>query len=509
MSSTPTIGICHWDGYETPDKKGELVKGAKIVQDTFGLSTIKIYAGNKYTTTYNDMKSFANIKTLKDLLETAPYKNVLSMGFKTIVIVMYSLNNEMNDDYWRIKGVNDDETVQFSEVSKYLNTTYHDTEFILSNWESDCVINSAPDIFHKKLYADNIVSLINARYETARNYDNVKIALEVNFYYDDIENSITYIIPKVNCDMISYSCYQMLQKPDKLDLTILTIKSFMKPNTELYIGEFGFAIKNHDEYIISEHIKNAINVFTKHNIRLVYYWSLYCNEKLQDGSFNGFGLIDTHGKMTYVKNYLFNNKTYLFIARHGISLANVWKKNKSTEYINTETGLKHNLIDSDLSYDGIQHIKKNGKHFWDTIFSKKSKHVKIYLSPLKRSIRTCLLSMKRVDLSLFKNVNIVITPVVSEYGDSKENKYMSQESFQMYPEYIELSHIVNNINFYLYSEWSSITAGKYDNEFKNYICKNTPNTSIVCITHWGVINRYFKCNLRNFGVDNYVINYET
>ena len=65
------IGICHWDGYQTPTEKCSLERGAQIVKDIFGLPLIKFYAGNKYNKVYNDFNEMKtnNIKTLKNMIE--------------------------------------------------------------------------------------------------------------------------------------------------------------------------------------------------------------------------------------------------------------------------------------------------------------------------------------------------------------------------------------------------------------------------------------------------------
>ena len=136
------IGLCHWDGYETKEKKCSLVKGAEIIKNRFGLSLIKIYAGNKYNDIYNDFSdtnfsdtNSGNIKTLKNLIESGPYKTVLDMNFKTVVMVGFCINKSKDDDYWRVNGIDKCEINQFNELSDYLSNTYQ-IEFIISNWES-------------------------------------------------------------------------------------------------------------------------------------------------------------------------------------------------------------------------------------------------------------------------------------------------------------------------------------------------------------------------------------
>jgi len=504
-SNIVNIGLCHWDGYETPDKKCSLVKGSEIVKNRFGLSLIKIYAGNKYNNVYNDFNEMktSNINTLKNLIESSPYKNVLDMDFKTVVIVGFSINKNKDDDYWRVKGVDKSEIDQFAELSEYLADTYPKTEFIISNWESDCVLDSIKSVVYKKFCADNIVDLINKRVEACKDQSNVKIALEVNMYYEDIDSSISYVLPKVECDMISYSCYQMLYNPTNLYNNITRIKSLMKPNMELYIGEFGYPINNDRKEKVLKCMKDSIEVFVKHRIRLAFYWNLYCNEKRTDGTFNGFGIITPFGKISYVYTELFERKACVLV-RHGISLANVWKHKNNTEYIHKKDAELHNLVDSDLSYQGIKAIREKREEFWEHVFKNNTKNITVYVSPMKRAIRTFYESISSLDKKYFTNINVIITPTISEYGQEVSNKYSSLETIKLFPEIEEIKSIVNDVKFLDYVKWSHIKKGQYDNKINQYIIPKK-NETVVFFCHWGVINHITGVNVKNFGIDSFIV----
>lgn len=311
------IAPCHWDGYENPYTKCSLVVGAKKAyefQKDRAKKAIKIYIGNK-SDVYRDVNdlrplthTIPSIKatTIKNLITTPPYQEVLNMGFNTIVLVAFCLQN--GDDYWRNTGPYQYEYDQFKELALYLGDTYPYIEFILSNWESDCVLEGSSD---KKLVADNLVKLINIRNSAVQDLKkegrsfNVKIALEVNRLYETGESATSYIIPRVKCDMISYSCYQTLfMGGEILDRAIKYIKSKMGAGMELYIGEFGFPLNTY-KGDIARHLKEGIETFFNNNIRLAFYWNLYCNEKNADGSFNGFGLITPEGAYSPIVSKLF------------------------------------------------------------------------------------------------------------------------------------------------------------------------------------------------------------
>lgn len=502
------IGICHWDGYETPTEKCSLERGAEIVKEQFGLPLIKFYAGNKYNKVYNDFNEMKtnNIKTLKNLIESKPYKSVLDMNFKTVVIVGFSINENKDDDYWRIKGVDENEIEQFTELSEYLASSYPNTEFIISNWESDCVIDSIESVVYKKFCADNIVSMINKRAEACKDHTNVKIALEVNRYYEHTDNSISYVLPKVKCDMISYSCYQMLYNPSDLYNNITRIKSLMKPNMELYIGEFGFPTNVDRKEKVLKYLKSSIEVFVKHRIRLAFYWNLYCNEKRVDNTFNGFGIITPFGIISYVYKELFERKSCVLV-RHGISLANVWKHKNNTEYIHKEDAKLYNLVDSDLSYQGIKAIRKKREEFWEQVLKNNTKYITVYISPMKRAIRTFCESISGLDKKYFTDINVIITPTISEYGQEISNKYSSLEEIKLFPEVKKIKSIVKQVKFLDYVEWSHIKKGQYDHKIKEYIIPKK-NETVVFFCHWGVINHITGVNVKNFGIDSFIVDYK-
>lgn len=505
FNNETTISLCHWDGYETLNKKCELYKGAEIIKNKFGLSTIKIYVGNKYKEVYDDCKNLFNIKSVKELLESEPYNKVLKLGFKTIVMVLFTINVN-GDDYWRLKGVNKNEINQMVELSEYLGNNFSDTEFIISNWESDCVLESTENRTHQRLYAENIIDLINKRYETTKQIKNVKIALEVNRYYNNNNtNSISYILPKVNCDMISYSCYQTIYNYRDMDFVINKIKSLMKPNMELYIGEFGYPTP-HTDY--EENVLNSLNynlrIFKKHKIRLAFYWNLYCNEKRGD-KFIGFGIIKPNGDISYVYNKLFISKRPVYLARHGISLSNQWKRETKTDYINKEDSLKHNLYDSELTFEGINLINNSKYNFWKDVINN-SINIKIYLSPLKRSIQTFIESMHDEFKYEYKQMSVIISPILSEYGTSYENYYMSINALEIFPNVIKLRNLVKDVTIVPFpdNKWIVDRKDHYNKDLvKTLLCNETDTK--VYFGHWGIINKTYGLNLPNFGINNFYI----
>ena len=501
------IAPCHWDGYKDNKNKCSLVEGAKIAYSLQKNNhSLKIYAGNKYSINYSDFKNkkIQFLYSLKELMCSEPYKTVLEMKFKTIVIVGFIIF-ENNDDYWRINGPHKQEYEQFKFLAEYLSQTYPNTEFIISNWESDCVLES---VDNKELCANNIAKLISVRYKAAQPFKNVKIALEVNRFYNNGFCSTNYIIPKTDYDMISYSCYQTLwQSSEMLEKGIKYIRNFLKPGTELYIGEFGFPTNKWEEKKVMSFLHNSVDTFKKNNIRLAFYWNMYNNERNKDLTFNGFGLIGIDGRKTYVCKTLFPQSTIIMV-RHGYSLSNKWKDINKKNHIDTKTANLYNLYDSELSYEGIKTIINNRNFFWNNILKiSNERPIRVFVSPLKRSIQTCLLSLN----DKVKNIKVTITPFITEKGNSRENYGMRLESIKEYPflrEYMEKGLEVEFLHFDVKQSWWKIPVKDRITYFFKYMKQRRYEWNciecIVCFSHWGFIKEITNgIQLNNFGVSRY------
>jgi hypothetical protein len=501
------IGICHWDGYENINTKCSLITGA-VEAKKLGSTMIKIYAGNKSGKNYRDLEKYKNIECLVELLKTEEYSYVFNSGFTTIVIVAFTINSKKDDDYWRISGPDDNESIQYKEACKYLSENFSNIEFILSNWESDCVLEIY-DEKKRELVANNIIKLINIRQQAAEEYKNIKISLEVNKFYDGKINSMDYVIPQVNCAMISYSCYQTLWKsPELLDSAIKYITKHMKTGVELYIGEFGFAINKQEKNNVLFLLNSSINVFRSNNIRLAFYWNLYNNERHADGSFNGFGIIDIYGNQTYVCNKLFHQNSIFMFVRHGKSKANEWKLNNKVDYINHENALLHNLYDPELCLDGITNVKNERMNFWSQIVDLASNRpITIYLSPLKRTIQTCLLLMtgfiQKYYYNYFINIKIIITPLLAEIGSSKENKLSNLEDIKLF---VALQPFICSIEYLHLDSYDDIMLNgsnvTHTNKFTDYLKSKHTKEFILCFSHWNVIKKISNKSVSNFGDGN-------
>lgn len=268
------IAMVHWGGDHRLTKEDYLYEGAKKVMD-MGIRSFKIYLGQKSDKTY--FTTFKHTK-LHEIVTQPNYKRIFEMGFQTIVIV----SHYKTATYW--KRLPDDERKKEMEneykelfaMTQELGS-YTKTQFIISNWEGDCIINSDRT---SAMYA-KMVEWINNRQRavTDAQCSNVAHAIEVNFVKQSLSGHrsvTTEVLPYTNTDYVSYSCYDA-QNEQEFEACIHLIKS--KANGRpLYIGEFGTPVNVRTSEQSWAYLNGVVRVMERESIGLGCYWQLYDNE---------------------------------------------------------------------------------------------------------------------------------------------------------------------------------------------------------------------------------------
>lgn len=495
-----TIGLCYTG---TNNTEKSLVKNAMIARNVIRSPILEIYAGNNYDC-YEDMRKYdtKSIKTLFDLLNTKEYVNVFNLGFKTIVIRAFSINNEKNDNYWVKTGIVMDEYLQFRTAFMYLQQFFPDVEFIVSNQKSDTILSNFSEEENKTV-AENMTKLINIRYASKKDSKskNVKIALEVDKFSSNTQkhfNSVEHVLSKIRCDVVLYSCYGAIKDSLKtLDNEIKYIKTQLSPETELCIGEFDFPtfLLKKD---VTSFLKSILMVFRKNQIRLAFYSDLY---------HNGLGILD--GTKTYASEILFN--TEIIMVRHAESRSIEWKKNNNTKIISLENGKLFQLYNAELSEKGKIDIESAKVDFWKNVIDiSNGKNIIIYCSPLRRALQTCMLSMCVQEpflLNMFKNIKLYITPLIAETGDDCENKDETEFDITQYDSFIKLKSFVSEIKIMHFEDKSIISKGnsvENVNKFVQFIkTRKIEQETILCFCHFKVIKICTGKQTNNFGIPHY------
>lgn len=504
MSQHVEIGICHWDGFVSPNTKCSLIEGARESKK-LGMKNIKIYCGNKVETTYSDLQNILYpTTTLRDILKHSSYTQLFNLGFEVVVIVMFSINKNRDDDYWRRSFPTHDES-QFTEAFRYLST-FTNTTFIISNWESDHVYNAATN---KEEISKSLINLINIRKKVC-NVSNVKIALELNEVKAG-ECVLNNVLPYVNCDMVSYSCYTSQENPEVFSYAINKIRRKMKPNMSLFIGEFGFPVNRMRSDKVHFLYENLLQLFGEKRIKLAFYWNLYDNEKNSDGTFSGFGLITPYGKPNFMAYKIFNKRNVIYV-RHGYSMANKWKNKNNTNHIDKNAAKQHNLYNPYLCDEGISDIIKTRDEFWNFIKSSSPDlPIKIFCSPLRRTLHTLLVCLQNNPMP---NTSVYISPLLAEIGDSCENKDVLYD-VRLEPILTDISRLVHDVHFIhgCKKRYSKVTKHgskvEYAQEFSRYIQteKTLNGCCLICFSHFETIKTITGQCLNNFGRDTCVASF--
>jgi hypothetical protein len=345
--------------YQFTDKS-KLVETAEATQE-MGSNILKFIMANNYDKQYG-LKKQPHIKTLVDLASQEPsYKTVLEMPFSYYIIWTYCLNwddgGDANNMWWR-DGLSENERESLYQkiytFTKYLLETYNGTgkTFYLGHWEGDWYLH--PDYKGQSPVEDVVIrgmidwlntrqkAVDDAKRDTAHQNVQVYHYTEANLVGKDLQSVTNDVVPHVNVDYVSYSCYDSLgwggknelktgkDQRDHLKKALDTIESKLKPKEgiqgkRVFIGEFAFRrnlLKS--PYLNDAYCRNVFQAAIEWGCPFVLYWEMYNNEIDEDGNHRGYWLIDNHG----VKTQLYY--TYKRFYRHAKEyVADFKKKHKS------------------------------------------------------------------------------------------------------------------------------------------------------------------------------------
>lgn len=268
------LGMVHWGGDVRLTNEDYLCEGAEKVRK-LGITTFKIYAGRKSDQTY-----FTAYKRrhLHEIVQQENYRHVFGMEFKRIIIVCHY----NTASYWKRLSEEDARTEMAKERDELMKMAkelgnYPDTEFIISNWEGDCIINvdKQPHIYTR------MVEWINSRQHAIESAgcSNVHHAIEVNFVKQSLfghPSVTTEVLPHTRTDYVSYSCYDAANE-EEADACVQLILRNAK-GRPLYFGEFGTPVNVRSTEQSWTYLRGIINVMEKYSIGLGCYWQLYDNE---------------------------------------------------------------------------------------------------------------------------------------------------------------------------------------------------------------------------------------
>eukprot|EP01135_Chromosphaera_perkinsii_P007945 Nk52_evm17s1073 gene=Nk52_evmTU17s1073 len=222
------------------------------------------------------------------------------------------------------------------KVTKYLLETYSNTDkmFFLGHWEGDWRLTDDSTHVWAVYRTDVSETLISdmtdwlnvrqqavddAKQQTPHNRVNVFHYVEVNLVetarlgYPRITNRV---LPNTNVDFVSYSAYDSsynltsyADMKSSVDRALSYIEGKMKPKDNIpfakrvFIGEYGFPFgrfeswKNDPKSKEEQELRSRwfMQIAIEWGCPFILYWQMYDNEfNSENGSYNGFWLIDNH-----------------------------------------------------------------------------------------------------------------------------------------------------------------------------------------------------------------------
>lgn len=321
LLSTPfRAGVTHVDGKYGFTQDNFLIEGSARIS-TFGSDAIFIYMEPNFRSHYPDKSNApfwpaGDLQSLTELAQTAPYKALFSMPFKTYVLTAYGFAAQ--DD---VQNFATDPTLaareeqEFYDLTRYLLTTYAGTgkTFILKHWEGDYIglqsFDTTRDISPAMVDAMNIwLSARQRGVSRARNdagnpagvgvFNAVEMSRVLDYSRNGLTRVVNAVVPVVKPDMVSYSSYDSTllgtdpaSAAASINEALNVIKS-MAPdplglgNKRIFISEYGLFENERPADEVAWRTSTILQTAQAQGIFAAFLWQVFDNEcKQNDGSY--------------------------------------------------------------------------------------------------------------------------------------------------------------------------------------------------------------------------------
>lgn len=293
----------------------KLIESARLIR-SLGSNTFKLTLssdGSFGKEKGNVPEKPADVTTLVDLATKEPsHREVFEMPFTFYFLWVYPLTSKTKAAGFKPE----DREQQYAEMKAFaahLLKNYSGTgkQFYLGHWEGDWHLRSHFDPKQgfpegaQERFTDWLRvrqrAIDDAKRETPHHDVAVWHYTEVNLvepYINGGQCLTNSILPEVDVDFVSYSCYDALQKDIRsgLHAALNHIESKLKPKPgiagkRVFIGEYGFPARRYPPAIQNQKTIEAMIAGIEWGCPFTLYWELYCNE-FRDGQYGGFWLID-------------------------------------------------------------------------------------------------------------------------------------------------------------------------------------------------------------------------
>jgi hypothetical protein len=202
---------------------------------------------------------------------------------------------------------------EIQDLCTYLLTNFSGKTFVIQNWEGDWALmgNFVPTTFVSKDTCQSMAAWFRARragVDAARaavpsSTSTVLMAVEVNRSFDPVRRVVRDVLPYINPDLVSVSAYECINPAfaaanmtdakasiDSLLRAEVAAIRQVKPNTPIYIGEYGWPLTEQPGFW---DMGAAIQqVFDTCNALALNTWATWWNILDNSNPYRGYGLYD-------------------------------------------------------------------------------------------------------------------------------------------------------------------------------------------------------------------------
>lgn len=292
-----------------------LLESAKLIAE-LGSGIMKFSISKQASfgkTKANVSEDALGLRTLTEIAEKDPtHRAVLDMPFTHVFIWAYPFTTHGSAGTFK-PAERDLEYREMFDLVAHLLRTYSGTgkKFYLGHWEGDWHLRPHfdPKQPFPEGFGENFIAWLKVRQQAIDDakrdtpHENVEVwhYTEVNLVEPFLQGGqclTNDILPQVEVDFVSYSCYDSLQRGirDDLHATLNHIESKLKPKLgipgkRVFIGEYGFPARRYSPEVQNEKSIKTMIAALEWGCPFVLYWELYDNEGTTEKP-GGFWLIN-------------------------------------------------------------------------------------------------------------------------------------------------------------------------------------------------------------------------
>jgi hypothetical protein len=261
----------------------------------------------------NVLSNELGLQTLAEIAAKDPtHRAVLDMPFTHVFIWAYPFTTHGSAGTFK-PAERELEYREMFDLAAHLLRTYSGSgkSFYLGHWEGDWHLRPHfdPKQPFPEHFGDNFIAWLKVRQQAIDDakrdtpHQNVEVwhYTEANLVEPFLKGGqclANDILPQVDVDFVSYSCYDSLQRVirDDLQATLNHIESKLKPKPgipgkRVFIGEYGFPASRYSPEVQNEKSIETMIVALEWGCPFVLYWELYDNEGSPEKP-GGFWLIN-------------------------------------------------------------------------------------------------------------------------------------------------------------------------------------------------------------------------